>query len=154
MRTATVTLTDAQVKTLGDGGTDAVIIPSPGANKLIMFLGGHAHLNATVGAYTGVADGSALVFSLGTSLFVSNLMYFPEAQAEHFTFVWSPLILQSGGVPGAGDFAGQIISAPNGGVLQDKDLVLTDWWAGGAYMGGNAANTMVVTVIYSVIDVT
>lgn len=152
LRTASVTLTDAQIKTLGNGGTDVELIPAPGENKIICFFGAIAVLNATAGAYSGTND-SVLQVWIGGSMTVSGLMKFPTS-ADVNTMYFSPLSLQPAGIPAAGNYQSQIFNLPvsSDTAYANRPLVLTDWWAPGEYGGGHASNTMKITAFYALAD--
>src|SRR5690242_19902472 len=109
-RTATVTLTDDQIKTLGTGDNSIEILPAPGENKSIVFLGAVGVLDASAGAYTGSNAVSALVFYLGGGLTVSNLLP-PQTSADKAILYFTPANLNIGGIPSSGGFSGQFLGS-------------------------------------------
>lgn len=153
LRTATVTLTDAQIKSLATGEVD--LVPAPGAGKMNVLLFAVAKI-ALAASYTNV---DALAF-IGIG---------PSGGAVSSTLIdVSPYLTDFGSVPNSLlHFEPQVITTTaaldtptyargySNIVAAEENLALTikgDNNGDGAFTGGDAANTMTITVVYVVID--
>jgi len=143
----TVVLTDAQIKALPT--TSVQIVPQPGVGKLILPIMSYMILDAIAGAYTNIhangttnpkfIDGGALhsgAFENHSSNFLGDndpnrpkvtlMPYAPSEADTSYEYAYS----------------------------ENKEIgVKADNLASGNFTGGNAANTLAVTVIYAVMDV-
>lgn len=130
----TVTLTNAQILALR--ATPITIAAAPGANKINQFLGASLNVNGTAGAYTESADNLAFKYVDGSGVTLSETI-------EATGFI---------------DQAGKMIT----NAIPKKDVILTEAQGenaaivlhntgDGEYGGGNAANTMKVTLAYRAI---
>lgn len=155
VQTATVTLTDAEIKTLPT--TPVEIVPAQGTDTMISFLKGIVVIDNTAGAYTNVHTESA---TRGTGLF--NLGEPPIAfqESARVDAAWalvdgSEIVvaeapmeshpLPSGDLSGNSDYTSSVENQP-----------LVFKWQNGAlgdFTGGNAANTLTVTLVYHVLTI-
>lgn len=152
----TTTLTDAQFKALPTTPTE--VVPAPGAGKMIRWVTAHIDFDATAGAYTfpvgallqlcydqGLgnpleASGWVSLSALSTGA-VTAVSQFPPSTGASFGYDWdnTQFYFVSGWSQGT--------------AYADKALLVGDIYAGVAdYTGGSAANTVKVTVIYTVLD--
>ncbi len=147
---AVVTLANADIKAIGDGGTDVEIVAAPGANKALIIVYGFASLNSTAGAYTGVNASSGIVLATGGAFgtVISTKLAQALGAAGTQPIAFSPLV----GTVGSGDLVSQLVDPS--GVATNRNINITDWWAPGAYGGGHANNTLIVSVAYLLIDTT
>lgn len=154
----TVTLTDAQIKSLGNG-TAIQIVAAQGANKVIRLVDASAVLDTSAGEYDGGFDpaGSGWAFFLDyqASTYASSVI--PIAAPLNLQAItpllWSAVVSGDSDMVGEGDFAGLIISKLPTTTPVNKALELSDWFAAGAYTGGHASNTLKVSVAYLIWDV-
>jgi len=150
LKTATVELTDAQIKTLPT--TPFELVAAQGAGKAIIPVSCIAISNFTAGAYTNITgaswqlavDGMTIgsPFDAFTALGYTGAIYVSQIPCVDF-------------YTGAGDFAGSSITFPIVTTLSydNKALDLSDVFGGVTnYTGGNAANALKVIVQYVVID--
>jgi hypothetical protein len=150
-------LTDAQIKALPT--TPVELVPAPGAGKILIFQGAVYHKKAMAAAYTGIQPYDGIYIAIGTSQGVeggfwddpdSSLADFTEllgtSPSTDYFYHSLPLISMVGNYQRA-----RQISFDNNGVNQPFRLI---WGGGGSdpLTGGDASNTMEVTVFYSIVD--
>jgi hypothetical protein len=148
---ATATLNDAAIKALPTSAGKYTLIAAPGANKIVVPVATVVKINA-LAAYTSDADAHILCVWSGDPTYpigcaVPSLMNLNLA-----------LGIINYGVPALGLWAGQLGGAAPQFVNQPTYLVsMPDFYGSGwpfnALTGGNAANTLFVTVYYIVVDV-
>lgn len=149
----TTVLTDAQIKTLKSDWLE--IVPDQGTNKIIDFIRVVLTSNI-VTPYTGVDAGAYLYFVSGSghtdlATYVNNNATIYNGMVEDL-FATSNAIFVSPGVDADHTVSGT--SQPTGAFgVDDLDGALFLTLSNGADLGGgNAANTLTVTVLYTVID--
>lgn len=147
---ATVELTDAQIKTLPSVPIE--ILTAPGAGKINLIISCFVVLDNSAGGYTGFADASLSIKNALQNIDVNIPAIFSTAlqtPGVHFIPILVPYISE-----GAGTFAGQqVTNKMLLSTLENQALFISDYWAGVSnYGGGNAANTLNVTVYYVVHD--
>jgi hypothetical protein len=152
LQSAMVTLTDAQIKNSPSSYHE--IVASPGTNKLLVFQSAVLILDTTAGGYTNVTNGngfnSSFVFVYGENSFAASnfgvLIDFMTTAADKVIFFSSPSVL-AGTTPYLTD---------NGDVSEfdvvNKPINFTIYNDDGNFTGGNAANTLKVTVYYIEVD--
>lgn len=147
---ASITLTDAQIKTLPTAPRD--IVAAPGAGKIIVPISAMVILNTTAGAYTGVTDASFQLSMQGT--YVSAPVIAQASLLDTGINILPMLIPIAEN--GTGAFDGTVVTRNNAiqGDWENKPLQIFDFYAGiGNYGGGNSANTMKVLVSYIIVDI-
>ncbi len=153
----TVTLTDAQIKALPT--TPIEIIPAPGANKFLYPLGvvwylkwnaNYTNINSLAFMNIGFPDGSG------------SIMYLDESAPDALSKVSSLLahgksmFAQAGqqGMVNGTFVEGAIINGGNvNAVINQHFETFFDNGGGSDLTGGDPANTLQITVLYTVIDV-
>jgi len=162
---ATVTLTDAQIKTLPSSPVE--IIPAPGANKVIIPLGGFLRITGTGGepsAYTLAegADDIQLALRLGdnslnrVSEHIGNQGMLESLVLDVHSYISCPGFYIGG--PTSGDYLDihytwNAYSASQSPVNKALYLYDDDNNGGDPYTGGAVGNTLKIHVIYQVIDI-
>lgn len=152
-RVATVTLNNAQIIGLG-AGNGITVIAAPGAGKGIAVFLAVLRIHIVGTGYTGGTSDAGVILA------ESGL-----AQVHHTSLLPTP------GLGSVGDYVATLSPALTVGVFpstwessalstvdslsdyENKPVVITDANLDGAYTGGNAANTLTVTVFYAIIDV-
>lgn len=147
-QTATVTLTDAQVKALPTTGVQ--VVAAPGANKLLVVVSSVWTLDNTHGAYTNFSS------------FVTTLNYgstgtpasAPYDEANNGAFADTSAVHLLGVFLGVGDGAGQAAWFADRATVVDTGLTVKAVNASaGDLTGGNAANTLSVSATYFTIGI-
>jgi hypothetical protein len=150
---ASVTLTDAQIKALPTTGVE--VVPAPGAGKAILCQSAVLDYDISV-AYTADTDASVSIYRAGTS---SNATFLGLTQpvlggtGRYFMMLPGPAraIIADTGTFAYTAHIDQLTTIEN---MENKGLVVQDREGGVAdYTGGDAANTLTVTVYYSIFDV-
>ena len=158
LRTATKTLTHSQIRTLPTAPVE--IVPSPGAGKALFIIGGRFGANCVGGAYTGFTGYSAIELAVSSA----DLTFTGQTQN---TILPSALIGDSGyqvqqSAPyyliGSGAYDGELTQGAqaNSNNPPDENLPIVCFGFNGVqvnFTGGNANNTLKVTVFYTTVDV-
>lgn len=146
----TVTLTDAQIKALPT--TPVEIIPALGQGKRILWLGGDVVLDTSAGAYDPPDAGAFWQLCYLTSPFQQEASGLISVGAMADPGVFEAPVPPLGSYNAAeGYLAGGLTGAD---AIDNVGLGIADMYNGVPnYTGGNAANTLKVTVLYTIIDV-
>lgn len=147
---ATVTLTDEQIKALPT--TPIQLVAAPGAGKFILPISCVAVLNLQpAGQYTDADNASWTIITQAqdyvSAVANSNIALIGIGDIVVFSF---PFLNT-----GAGTFAGITHTAPeySSADIENEALYIADVWNGVTnYTGGNASNTLKVTMYYVVVD--
>jgi len=148
---ATVELTDAQIKTLPT--TPVELVAAQGSGKAIIPISCIAISDFSGGAYTNITGASWQLAVDGDNPIGSPFDAFAALGDVGNIYVCQ--IACNDFYTGAGDFAGSSITYPVTvkSSYDNKELNLVDAFGGVTnYTGGNAANTLKVTVYYVVVD--
>jgi hypothetical protein len=146
LRKATVTLTNAQIKALP--GTPIELVPAQGAGKAVDFVRAVAWLDVTAGGYTNVDPEATLkvgIAGIGSSVpdSVPDLL---GANSDVYALEFAPTVYVTDGVVSSNSYYSR--STVDNVPIQ---LFGTNGSLGNL-TGGNAANTLKVSVIYMVVD--
>lgn len=133
----TVTLTDAQIKALPT--TPIQIVAAPGANKYIKYAGAVLVLDVTSGVYTNLNTSAMNLLRTGQNPLTVD---FSGAYLEDDSNVWvyQDTSVNNDGIP-------VVLSE-----LENLAIEISSQNTGNL-TGGNAANTLKVTVYYVVVDI-
>ncbi len=148
---ASVELTDAQIKALPTFSSGYIeLVPAPGANKVLLLAYAVLKWNITGGAYTNISADNTIVIAFGDFAgYASNLSTIPVDDVDRITILSQPSF-----VDGRGSWAGFLDAYVNGveatNVINQPLKLASD--NTGDFTGGNAANTLKVTVYYVVVD--
>lgn len=162
LKFVTVTLTDAQIKALPT--TSVEIVPAPGSGKRLLYFNGIAILDTTAGVYGNVGqtatspNGNAAVIKMVT----------PNGAHLSVFGVWGWLLEEATighiDLPAYVDGIDSVMNNPNvndswsdyATAYDDQPIHLASYNGAqtplGDYTNGNAANTLKVTVFYTVVD--
>lgn len=152
VRSASVTLTDAQIKALPT--TPVEIVPAPGAGKTLLFIRGYAFLTLAA-VYTNVNAESTGVMATGTGGLQSAQTPMGDGNWLDVgvgTFFGHITACHVDGYPLAatpGEVVGGLLSNVTNTPMQFVVANASD----GNYTGGNAANTLKISALYTVIDI-
>jgi len=142
IRQATVVLTDAQIKALPTTPVELVAAPGPG--KVLIQVGAIAILDSVANAYTNLAgriqvgndNGGAFTAGWNVSGFLNDGVQMRSSSGPFGAFT-----------------DGSSLYQPYLSEVEDTNLALHAVAASGAFTGGNAANTLRLTVWYAIVDV-
>lgn len=143
------TLTDAQIKALPT--TPVQLVAAPGAGKVIKLLGGMFKIDTTNGVYTNDNSYSSTFFVSYESggVQASNMIFLPEVNTNNIKISsLSQIVLPDGSDPTL-FMVEQIYEAS---AIENKALTLQLNNTPGNLTGGDPANTITVTVFYSMVD--
>ena len=131
-RTADVVLTNAEMLALR--ATPKELVPAPGAGKMIELISAHMFFDYA-GAYTETTDNMGILWGVGgTAAATIESTGFVTATADTVTTATKSAV------------ANLALAA-----VDNKSLVLHNT-GDGEFGGGNAANTMKVSVLYRIVD--
>lgn len=149
---ATVELTNAQIKALPT--TAVQIVAAPGANKVLVYQSGILLLNTTSGAYSNVAATAALYIGLGTtsaSVASRSPVAMLTGSASYIDILAVASTAPADGGPNLSAFDQEILSGAT-----NQALVMAaynpDEGSGENFTGGNAANTLKISVTYYILN--
>ena len=147
--TKTITLTDAQIKALPT--TAIEIIAAPDAGKVILPLYFFAHINAAV-EYTNTDADTVGVIGWGDS---SGTVMDALAYMRSNVFIVSGETRSFGGLLGrVSTNAYDLLEAADSHQdISAKAIVITSYNGGGNLTGGDAANTLKISISYTIIDI-
>jgi hypothetical protein len=145
-------LTDAQIKALPTTGIS--VVPAPGANKLIVPIS--AFVLAKFGSPYTVQANSSFVLMIGGN-YVSSLLDCSAllSSSDDDTQYGASFIIPWAWYGGSGMWATKVYTQADGTIAsrENQPLILKDQeWGVEDYTGGDPANTMEVTVFYSIVD--
>ena len=149
----TTTLTDAQIKALGTGGNGQVeLVPAPGADKVLHYLGGFIICDTTTNYYDNVAATATLAVTMASSYAVSARI--SGTQLSSLLQVMDIYLMP---LPPAGYIPELGVLRQGDGELPanivNRSLVLRGSnTSAAAFTEGHADNSMTVTVLYTVVD--
>ncbi len=146
-QSATVTLTDAQIKALPT--TPVTVIAAPGAGKAVVPLLATFASNFTAGAYTAHGEDVFLALFLRTVNGETAVSTYAPASAKFTNATATVHMVGPAAELGTGDLDGVIVG-PSIDVNDAVEVVLSGWTQD--FTGGDAANTLTVTVVYIVVD--
>lgn len=161
IKAKTVALTDAQIKALPT--TPITIVAAPGSAKVIQPIFVNLFAKTTAGAYTNINAAGSLTMGMAT---LSNMSYVPNDAAMTSSGSHTRLTDLLGGANNRRtelmpyfdtedvDAYGPVgtVNGSSGGVNEALRISI-DNSGSGALTGGNAANSLTVVVLYSVVDV-
>lgn len=154
--TSIVTLTDAQIKALPTTPFD--LLPAPGAGKIIQFLGAVLNWDFAAGQYTNRNADCVLLAALngwaGTAASnFSNLEEFNVGgRVSLMQFLSAFNFNQSSGPWTNYAHWTDNTSNPSSAYINTPLQLMVDNAGSGNFTGGNAANSLKVTVTYQIID--
>ncbi len=152
LQTATVTLTDDQIKALPT--TPVELVPNPGANKLLMLVQALMITDTAAGAYTNI-DASAYVALTYDNNAISFSTYIAEEVGAGVTTVLGSesnlmLVFRHANKPDASWYEIATVI----GVQSNENIALgMGNGSSGNLTGGDSGNTLSVIVYYTVVDV-
>lgn len=156
MKSITISLSDAQIKTLPTAPVQ--ILPAPGVGKMYNVFQAVLNWDFTAGAYTASPDSSWQLYLADSFVNMSNVQpaLSPLSNAVKGMLQLGAPYMQADGSP---TFSPSIVGQPvvNLGAIpvENKALLIADTWGSVAnYTGGNAANTLKIKVYYDIADIT
>lgn len=151
-------LTDAQIKSLPNPAAQVVLAPAPGAGKMIFFVQGFVTCDTSSEVGYGNIDTNAAAYFTLASLPVSSklresgsaISAWLDYQDNAFIVFGTPTAFDSeGGLNSVqAPFAEEVASGEN---VQLSFLISNS--GAGDLTGGDPANTMKITALYTIIDV-
>lgn len=150
LQTTSVQLADAQIKALPT--TYIQVIAAPGANKQILLLGAHAKIDSAAGEYTNLDTDNGLLLTYGEwDIEASGVIELLGGNTvKYITF---PPAAYSGQRVGWNGYLTQTGVGSSAFVVNKEIRIVGSNAAAGNFTGGNAANTMTITVYYVIVDV-
>jgi hypothetical protein len=152
VQSITVTLNNASIKTLPTIPVD--LVAAPGAGKILVPISALFVLDTAAGAYTNLGTTTKAGWQLysDSSSELSSILEMVTPLGGTTAFTCQAVIPRA--QVGTTGYTGEITSAAN--PLADrsnKSIQLVDFWTdGGNYTGGNAANTVKITIFYAIVN--
>lgn len=145
------TLTDAQIKALQT--TYIELVPAPGAGKAIVFHRALLNWDLQGGTYTNVNADNAIMISYGDwSKEVSSLTTVP-ALAQNYTYLMTLLTIPEDRPTWSG-YVRDFTDGSFSNFIDNTPLkLIASNGADGDFTGGNVANSLEVTIFYSIVDI-
>jgi hypothetical protein len=141
IQSATVTLTDAQIKALPT--TYIEVVAAPGIRKMLVLQSALIQFYISGGNYTNVDIGSYLIIGYGDwAVDASSIVLFSGSENNLFSVLTTAQ---------DGDLTAGYLTAGNN-TLQENIALKVISSNSGNFTGGNPANTLKVTVYYVVVD--
>jgi hypothetical protein len=144
---ATITLTDAQIKALPT--TPIEIVAAPGTNKMISVLMAVANWSVSAGAYTNQDGDTRFYLQYEGGAGSATVMSKTPTATDNRTYNLIGGALIDSAAPWAGNVESDGINTSQ---ISNKKVEAFLDNGGGDLTGGNAANTLKVTVYYVVVD--
>lgn len=148
-----VVLTDAEIKALPTN-TFVNIEAAPGAGKMLYFISGIVRVNTIAGTYSNISAGASAYFRVGNETISVRIMEPTMGQVNNWLGVdWKSTVFFSPFIQlNTVDEQAAVPEAQDSYENQPIEFALTNQ-EGGDFTGGNAANTMELSALYTIIDV-
>lgn len=146
IQSATVTLNDSQIKALNS--SYAVIVPEQGVGKVINFIGGYINLRAVV-SYDNISSDAVMILQYGN--FENDCSCLVPFNGASFFSNITPLTKETTNPNYPTSNLNLRITSGN---IENEALKLVlDNFPNGPITGGNAANSLEITVFYTISNI-
>lgn len=143
----TVVLNNDDILAIVD--TPYPVLPAPGAGKMLLPLFVIVTVDARAGAYTNIGESGAICFT-GTGSTHPQYAYWKEDPANSYPLIAADQAEKITEVFGLRSTQGGLGDVSSG--LEDKGFWIR-FSNESNFTGGNAANTLSITVLYMVVDI-